>query len=70
MGNPWMDHVQVTRKANAGKSFKEVLVLAGKTYKKGSSSSSTPCAKKARKSRKTKKSKKPRKTRKARKTRK
>ena len=35
MGNPWMDHVQDTRKANPSKSFKEVLVLAGKTYKKG-----------------------------------
>ena len=51
MGNPWMDHVQSTRKANPSKSFKEVLVLAGKTYKKG-----TKTAAPAKKSRKTKKS--------------
>ena len=34
MGNPWMEHVKKTRALHPEKSFKEVLVLAGKTYKK------------------------------------
>ena len=34
MGNPWMDHVADVRKANAGKSLKEILKMAKKTYKK------------------------------------
>ena len=32
--NPWMVHVQKVRKANKGKSLKEILKLAKKTYKK------------------------------------
>ena len=34
MGNPWIEHVMKTRRANAGKSFKEILQMAKKTYKK------------------------------------
>ena len=48
MGNPWMDHVKTVRKANPGKSLKEVLKMAGKTYKKQGKS----VAKKSRKVRK------------------
>ena len=32
--NAWMRHVMDTKSKNAGMSFKEVLRLAGKTYKK------------------------------------
>lgn len=63
MGNPWMDHVQATRKANAGKSFKEVLVLAGKTYKKGSAPSTSSTKKKRASKRKGSKSRKAKKSR-------
>ena len=48
MGNPWMDHVKTVRKANPGKSLKEVLKMAGKTYKK----QGTSVAKKSKKARK------------------
>lgn len=48
MGNPWMDHVKTVRKANPGKSLKEVLKMAGKTYKKQGKS----VAKKSKKARK------------------
>ena len=36
MGNPWLDHVKTVRKSPeaAGKTFKEVLILAKKSYKK------------------------------------
>ena len=34
MQNPWMIHVEETRKANPELEFKEVLKLAGKTYSK------------------------------------
>jgi hypothetical protein len=30
----WMSHVKMTMKANKGKSLKQVLKMAGKTYKK------------------------------------
>lgn len=33
----WLDHVKRTMKLNPTKSFKEVLMLAKKTYKKGAS---------------------------------
>lgn len=33
----WLKHVKATMKANVGMPFKEVLKLAGKTYKKGES---------------------------------
>lgn len=38
MGNSWMEHVQKekAKKANADKSYKEILKLASKTYKKRS----------------------------------
>ena len=52
MGNPWMDHVKAVQKANPGKSLKEVLKMAGKTYKK---QPKAPGAKKSRKTRKTRK---------------
>lgn len=32
--NAWMSHVKRTMKANKGKSLKQVLKMAGKTYKK------------------------------------
>lgn len=57
MGNPWLDHVQVTRKANPSKSFKEVLVLAKETYNK-SSGDSEKVQKKVQKVRKTRKTQK------------
>ena len=34
MGNPWLAHVKTTMKKHKGKSFKTVLTLAKKTYKK------------------------------------
>ena len=34
MANPWMAHVKATMKANPKLKFKDVLVKAGKTYKK------------------------------------
>jgi hypothetical protein len=34
MQNPWMLHVEETRKANPELQFKDVLKLAGKTYSK------------------------------------
>ncbi len=64
MGNPWLDHVQNTRKANPSKSFKEALILAKKTYKK-MSGENTLVKKKTQTKRKTKK-----KTQKKRKTKK
>ena len=32
--NPWMEHVRKVRAKNKGKSLKEILKLAKKTYKK------------------------------------
>ncbi len=55
MGNPWMDHVKSVRKANPGKQLKEILKMAGKTYKK---QAKAPCAKVTKKTRKVRKSKK------------
>ena len=55
MGNPWMDHVKTVKKANPGKSLKEILIMAGKTYKKQAKS---PGAKKTKKTRKVRKSRK------------
>lgn len=47
MANAWMDHVKVVRKANPSKSLKEVLKMAGKSYKKsGASKKVTKTAKK------------------------
>ena len=34
MGNPWIDHVMATKRKHSGKSFKEILKMAKKTYKK------------------------------------
>ena len=34
MANPWLAHVKSVRSQNAGMSFKEVLKLAKKSYKK------------------------------------
>ncbi len=32
--NPWLVHIKTTKKQNPKLSFKQVLVKAGKTYKK------------------------------------
>ena len=32
--NPWLDHVKKTQKANKGKSLKQVLKIASKSFKK------------------------------------
>ena len=37
--NSWLSHVKATMKVNRGKSFKQVLKLAKKTYKKSQSQS-------------------------------
>ena len=34
MANPWLAHVKSVRSQNAGMSFKNVLILAKKSYKK------------------------------------
>jgi hypothetical protein len=34
MGNPWFEHVNNVRASNNSKSFKEILIMAKKTYKK------------------------------------
>lgn len=39
--NTWLSHVKATMKVNRGKSFKQVLKLAKKTYKKSQSQSSS-----------------------------
>ena len=57
MANAWLVHVKATMKKNRGKSFKQVLKLAKKSYKK------TGSTKKARKSRKGKGTRKAKKTR-------
>ncbi len=38
-GNSWLAHVKATMKSNRGKSFKQVLKLAKKSYKKSQSQS-------------------------------
>jgi len=38
MANKWLVHVKKTMKSNHGMKFKDVLKLAGKTYKKTGSS--------------------------------
>ena len=35
MGNLWIAHVKTTMKKHKGKSFKNILKLAKKTYKRG-----------------------------------
>jgi len=47
-----MNHVETVRKANPNKSFKEVLKMAGKTYKKQAKAHGDKKAKKTRKVRK------------------
>ena len=37
MANPWMTHLAKVRKANSGKSLKQCMILAKKSYKKGGS---------------------------------
>jgi len=34
MVNKWIEHVKSVSKANKGKTFKEILIMAKKTYKK------------------------------------
>ncbi len=48
-GNSWLAHVKATMKLNRGKSFKQVLKLAKKSYKKSQSSSSSQSGGKGRK---------------------
>jgi hypothetical protein len=38
----WMAHVKATMKANKGKSLKQVLKMAGKTYKKSAKGGMSP----------------------------
>lgn len=40
-GNSWLAHVKATMKLNRGKSFKQVLKMAKKSYKKSQSQSSS-----------------------------
>lgn len=40
-GNSWLAHVKATMKLNSGKSFKQVLKIAKKSYKKSQSQSSS-----------------------------
>ena len=47
--NPWIKHVMETRRRHTGKSFKEILKLAKKTYKR-----SPPVGKKKRRTHKRK----------------
>ena len=42
MGNPWLDHVKKFWAANKGKmSYRQALVAAKKTYKKGAAPKAT-----------------------------
>ena len=33
MANPWLEHVKKVHKANPGKKFKEILIIAKRSYK-------------------------------------
>lgn len=71
--NPWALHIKNTQKKNPALMFKDVLKLAGKTYKKSAKAigSIIPTKKVAKKSKKAKKvSKKAKKSRKAKKSKK
>jgi len=65
MANAWQLHVKDTMKANPGKSLKECLQMAKKTYVKGAVSKAVT-TKKAKVTRKSKKAKGTRKKRKGR----
>lgn len=65
MANAWQLHVKDTMKANPGKSLKECLQMAKKTYVKGAVSKAVT-TKKAKVTRKSKKTKGTRKKRKGR----
>ena len=49
-GNSWLAHVKATMKLHPGKSFKQVLKIAKKTYKRSQSQSSSQSGGKRRKS--------------------
>ena len=69
MANAWMEHVKAVKKANPSKSLKEVLKMAGKSYKKsGVGKKVTKTAKKPKMVKKM--AKKPKTARKAKKTKK
>ena len=51
--NSWLSHVKATMKVNRGKSFKQVLKLAKKTYKKSQSQSSSQSQSAGRRKKKT-----------------
>ena len=48
-GNSWLAHVKATMKLNRGKSFKQILKIAKKTYKRSQSQSSSQSGGKRRK---------------------
>lgn len=48
MANPWQLHVKSTMARNPGKSLRDCLKLAAKTYKKSGTSSTKKKARKAR----------------------
>lgn len=48
-GNSWLAHVKATMKLHPGKSFKQVLKIAKKTYKRSQSQSSSQSGGKKRK---------------------
>ena len=49
MGNPWFEHLSKVRKANPGKSLKDAMILAKKTYNKIGTKSNKPKSKTSRK---------------------
>lgn len=68
MGNPWLEHIKATQKANPGMSYGEAMGAAKKTYK--SSGPSKPKANKKAPKKKAAKTKKVGKTGKSKKSRK
>ena len=52
MGSAWLDHVKNEMKKHPGLKLKEVLKIAAKTYKKGSSPSASGSKRKTRKHKK------------------
>lgn len=71
MANAWMEHVKAVKKANPSKSLKEVLKMAGKSYKKsGVGKKTTKTAKKTKTDKKPRRAKKGKSTKTAKKTKK
>jgi phosphatidate phosphatase PAH1 len=57
-GNSWLAHVKATMKLHPGKSFKQILKIAKKTYKKSQSRSQSQSGGKRRQNQKSQKSQK------------